>query len=204
MHVSERGDFVMTDKEYALRIYNLVFNAEDDKGNANIEGILEAIGALSESDRMALEDRYRYDKLYRRIGIDLGGLKPYQASRVVQDVVLKLSHPLILQKMSNSLIEQGRDIWPHKSEINKPVQNNPLSFETSVFEIGLAARPANALARDGKHTVESILKIETYKELFAISKLGVKLCGDIIARMRHLGYTGWADKITPSKRVRRK
>ena len=58
-----------------------------------------------------------------------------------------------------------------------------------VFSIGLSARAANALAAAGKHTVEDILKIGTFNQLYRIPKLGKNH-----AKKLFVQYVAWASK----------
>jgi len=95
----------MTDKEYAIRIYCLVFHVEDDNGDTDIDGVLDIIASLPERERIALESRYRYDKKYREIAIEIGGLHPSYARHIVEKARVKLRHTIRRRKMSASSME---------------------------------------------------------------------------------------------------
>lgn len=88
----------MTEKGYALTIYELIFQRAD-YWDANVQGIFDAINTLTERERIALESRYRYRKIYREIAKDIGVKSVGVASSAVNKAILKLRHPSRSRKM---------------------------------------------------------------------------------------------------------
>jgi len=99
----------MTDKEYAVRIYCLVFHVKDDGGDANIQGILNTVGALEDRERTLLECYYRRGMTYAQIGRAFS-LSGEQAGRIIKRAVLKLRHPSRWRPMSMARIEKDRAV----------------------------------------------------------------------------------------------
>jgi len=82
----------MIDSEYALRIYVAVFHVEKDYGNADIQGIYDAIATLDEREQLALEYYYRDGHSYVHIS-RLLGLSRTMGSAIVKKALAKLKHP---------------------------------------------------------------------------------------------------------------
>jgi len=95
----------MTDSEYAVRLYCLVFHKRSDDGDADIQGIFDALGKLPERERAALEKRYRGGKKFRQIGADFG-LTAGRASEITNLAYLRFRQNY--RTMSKSLIEEER------------------------------------------------------------------------------------------------
>jgi len=91
--------YLMTDKEYAARIYFLVFPDEISDDDMYARGVLEMINTLPEREQRALEYYYRNDLTYKQTGEKLG-LSLGQARKVVLRALVKLRYPARLDNMS--------------------------------------------------------------------------------------------------------
>jgi len=89
----------MTNKEYAARIYCLVFPNEIADDDIYTRGVLETISELPKREQYALECYYRHGLTYKQTGVKMG-LSLSQAHRVVIKAVLKLRHPERSDNMS--------------------------------------------------------------------------------------------------------
>ncbi|MCL1806344.1 MAG: hypothetical protein FWG31_01420 [Oscillospiraceae bacterium] len=97
----------MTDKEYAAVLYCKVFHVEDDGGNAYIQGIKNALGTMTERERIMLKARFRYGKTYAQIGKKFGVSKS-TARSVILKAMCKLRHPYRSKLMSAAKLVNGR------------------------------------------------------------------------------------------------
>ena len=82
----------MTDYEYTCAIYCLVFSVASDCGDADTQGILDAIDSLEAREQLALESYFRHGNTYKQTAAMLGGVSNETARRVVQKALLKLRH----------------------------------------------------------------------------------------------------------------
>ena len=164
----------MTDKEYAARIYCQVFNVEDDNGDAYTQGILAAIDTLKPREQAMLESYVRHGKTYKQTG-EAFHLSTARAWQIVGTALRKLRHPKRTRDMSIARI--------------------------SVYSLGLSTRAANALTGAGKDTLQSILGIAKFAELYGIRNLGVKSRNEVITKMRDLGFREWAEVMDEGWRV---
>ena len=99
---------IMTDNEYALKIYCRAFSAVSDSEDANIPGILEEVKSLDVREQLALESYFRNGNTYKQTAIILGGVSTETARRIVQKAMLKLRHPYRLRKMSIKALKDAR------------------------------------------------------------------------------------------------
>jgi RNA polymerase sigma factor (sigma-70 family) len=81
----------MIDSTYALKIYNAVFLVDNDYGEANIQGVYDAIATLNEREQRALEHHYKDGYTYSQIS-KLFGLSRTMGSQIVTKALLKLKH----------------------------------------------------------------------------------------------------------------
>jgi hypothetical protein len=213
----------LTDKEFALRIYCLVFRVEDDAYDANVKGVIEAINSLSEREIIALESRYRKNNLLEKVGLDIGGVTGNRALQVLRLALRRLRHPDTLLKMSISLMEKDRDMCRqrliHAEDVVKGLKKDIVqlsgslptnekqkelcsSFETSIFDTDFTMRAKKAFRFAKKLTVETVLEITSFRELSEIRNLGIKSCIDVITKMRQMGFNQWADKMAAGMNIR--
>jgi hypothetical protein len=210
----------VTDHEYALKIYRLIFKVEDDGGDAYIQGIWDAIESLEPREKDALEYRYRHDMTLIQVAEKLGCGSAKRATLYVDRATLKLRHSSRSSKMSMAKIVAELEECKHQVksmnanvyafqklifmlsqgipvDVNMQECYNPRML--TVFSIGLSSRTANGLVKNGIETVEDIIKIDSYEYLLNLRTFGEKGADDIIACMREEGFSAWADKIELSK-----
>jgi len=92
---------MLTDKEYAIKIYCVVFRTLTDEGDADIEGIFEAISSLREREQFALESYYRNGLTYKKTG-EIMGVSLQRVRAIVINARLKLRREPKLTMMSKS------------------------------------------------------------------------------------------------------
>ena len=205
----------MTDQEYAARIYCQVFKAEYDGGDAYTQGIQSAIGTLGDREQIMLENYYRHGRTYVQMGNEFC-LSGQKARQIVQKALLKLRHPSRSRNMSIAQVAKDRDMYKDKlaeandtinelsklaASLSKGISTNEelqailVKQETCVCDIGLSRQAKGALLRASKQTVKSILSITTWDELCGIRNFGVKSRGEVLVKMRELGFHEWADRM---------
>jgi hypothetical protein len=192
----------MTDREYALRIYRLVFDVEDDNGDAYTRGVLDAIGGLDQREQRALACYYRLGMTQKQTGQDIGFSRT-RALQIIHTAVEKLR--TVSNTMSIARIVEERDevlgrleeadklaVLLTYSDMLQPAVNE---LVTDIHDMGFSGRTHNALCRAGKHTLKSILAIPSYDELTSFNGLGEKSANEIVNKIRSIGFNDWADRI---------
>lgn len=130
-----------------------------------------------------------------------------------------LRHPSRMCDMSASQIERERDSYKqtvaeqeavikelrlHIAHLTSgvPISDGtpfpPNALEMDVSEMGLSIRPFNCLWRAGLKKVRDIYGLPSGYELRSIRNLGRKSQVEVIDKMRGLGFTDWAKKMTNS------
>jgi len=194
---SEREEREVTDQEYAARIYCLVFDVDDDEGDAYTQGILYAIKTLSHYEQTVLKSRFRDGMTWKQAGEMLCDGHSSRARYHTQKALLKLRHPSRLKHMSMARIVAERDEYKQRIiEMQKLYDPRMLSL----FDADFPLRAAHVLTRMGIGTVEAVHNIDSYERLKNIRDLGKRATDELIAHMRHLGFSEWADKIELTKK----
>ena len=81
---------MLDSKEYAARIYCLVFEVDDDDGDTCTDGVMVAISKLDERDRVVLECRYRQGMTCKKAGMQIGGVTGARASYIARRAINRL------------------------------------------------------------------------------------------------------------------
>jgi DNA-directed RNA polymerase specialized sigma24 family protein len=88
----------MSDRSFALHVYDLVFHAVD-YDDVDVDAILSAVAGLPEPERIALVNRVRHGKLYSEIGVVLG-ISTERASKTTHRAVHMLRHSSRIDALS--------------------------------------------------------------------------------------------------------
>ena len=209
----------ITDYEYAVKIYCVVFKVESDNFDCNPGGVFAALETLTEREQEALKYSYRMDFTLKETGEMLGLTTRERPRQIIIKALRKLRHPARKRNMSIAEIKKERDY--HKEncvkadseidELKKYIGKlgellpcglpNPVELEKIVShysyieDLDLSVRTFNCLKRAGYKIVMDILEIEAVDDLRKIRNIGKKSCDEIIDVMKMYGFTEWALKM---------
>jgi len=205
-----------SDNDYTANLYCAVFKTPEDEDDYNPRRILDALNTLTERERRVLECRFKYAKTLEHTAEEIGCGRE-RARQIESKALRKLRHPSRMRDMSVSQIEKERDGYKQKvveqeaviNELRRQITHLTNGFaicneltvpidklEWDVSEMGLSVRSYNCLWRAGLKKVRDVYELQSSRELHGIRNLGKKSCEEVIYRMRDMGFSDWADKMS--------